>query len=111
MTCYRAEQETTMVLREPSAAAGAQDIAEVEFRLADGASGLQSLWPFGFDRRDREKQRSRKISFAADAGLLKGFFGCDRGHLFGEADRRERFDGNEIHRSALRRFQAICRKG
>ena len=69
-----------MIGRELSAAADAQQGVIVEFRIAsDGASELEPLRPLDLDRRDREKQRSRKIAFAADAGLGDGFLGGDIG--------------------------------
>ena len=110
MTGHRAEHETVMVLCVLSTATDAQQVVKVEFRFADGASDLQSLRPFGLDGSDRKEQRSWKIALAADAGLLEGFLGRHVGHLLGETDRRERFDGDEIHRPGHRCFQAIDRK-
>ena len=66
MIRHRTEHEAMVIARELSAAADAQQVVVVEVLLADRAAELQPLRPFDLDRRDREKQRSRKIALAAD---------------------------------------------
>ena len=76
-----------MVLRELAAAADAQYVVDADVGLADRAPHFNPLRPLDLDRRDRKKQRPRKIALAADAGLRDGFFGGHIGEFFGEGGR------------------------
>ncbi len=99
-----------MVGRELSAAADLQHILNFDVLLSDRAPDLQPLRPFGLDRRDRQKQRSREIALAADAGLRQRFFGRYLGQTFGEASGGGRLDGDEVNRAGHGRLQPVDRK-
>ena len=96
-----------MIFCESSAAADAQYVVDADVGLPDRTPHFDPLRPLDLDRRDRKKQRSRKIPLAADARLRNGFFGGHIAKFFGKGRRRGRFDGNEIDRSGHRRFQAV----
>src|SRR2546430_13389629 len=107
----RAEHETMMEGRELAAAGMAQDVLNFEIDLADseanGTADFEPLWPFGLDRRDREKQRSGKVAVAADAGLFQRFLWRHLGETFGEAGGGGGLDGNEVNRAGHRRHEAF----
>ncbi len=87
MACDRAEHEAVMIRREFAAAADGKHIIDVEIRLADGAGDFTPLRPLDLDRRHGQKQRTRKIALAADAGLLERFLGRDIGEALGQRGR------------------------
>ena len=64
-----------VVVGEPAAAAGLQQLRIGKIVRADGAAELEALRPFDFDRRHRQEQRAGKIALGAEAGLGESLLG------------------------------------
>jgi hypothetical protein len=94
-----------VVVREPAAAAGAQQLRIAEVRCADSAAKLEALRPFCLDRCHCQEQRSGEVTLGAEAGLGERFVGCDVCNALGEGGGR--VSGDEVDRSGHRGLQPI----
>ncbi len=99
-----------VIVDEPAAAGGLEQILIAEIGEADRAPEFLALRPFGLDRRHGEEKRAGKVALAADAGLGNGLLDRKMGEALGQSDRGERLDRNEVDGSGHRGLQALDRK-